>query len=99
MDDNNISEDILYYTNLAEAIDHKCDENGTNLLNTEKEADVTSIDYINETNDTSMMKILSINMMQHFICQITMNMYLLDQNMIQKDEYFFLKQFILDLLL
>ena len=31
-------------------IDHTCDDNGINLLNTEEEADVTAIQYINVTN-------------------------------------------------
>ena len=35
-------------------IAHRCDENGINLLNTEEEADVTSIQYINGTNNISM---------------------------------------------
>ena len=35
-------------------IDHTCDDNGINLLNTEEEADVTSIQSINGTNDIYM---------------------------------------------
>ena len=35
-------------------ISHTCDGNGINLLNTKEEADVTSIQYIIETNDISM---------------------------------------------
>ena len=34
-------------------MDHKCDENGNNVLNIVKEADVTSIHSINATNDIS----------------------------------------------
>ena len=54
MDENNISEEIYSRQNSAEIIDHTCDENGINLLNTEEEADVTSIHSINATNDMSM---------------------------------------------
>ena len=35
-------------------IDHTLDENGINLVNTEKEMDFTSINSINETNHISM---------------------------------------------
>ena len=35
-------------------IDHTCDDNGINLLNTEEEAYATSIKYINGTNKISM---------------------------------------------
>ena len=35
-------------------IDHTCDDNKTNLLNTEEEADVTSSKSINGTNDISL---------------------------------------------
>ena len=44
-----MSEEISSYQNLSEVIDHTCDENGNNLLNSEEEADVTSIHYINAT--------------------------------------------------
>ena len=36
--------------NQAEIIDHTCDDNVISLLNTEEEADVTSIKYINANN-------------------------------------------------
>ena len=42
-------------------IDHTCDYNVINILNTEEEAGVTSIQYINITNDISM------NYYEHFI--------------------------------
>ena len=35
-------------------IDHACDDNGINLVNTEEESYVTCINTINETNDISM---------------------------------------------
>ena len=54
MDDNNASEEIASHQNSTGVIDHTCDDNVINLLNTEEEADVTSIQYINETNDISM---------------------------------------------
>ena len=54
LDGNNISEEISYHHHSEEVIDHTCDDNGKNLLNTEEEADVTSIHYVNTTNDTSM---------------------------------------------
>ena len=36
MDENNVSKEISYNKNSSEIIDHACDENGINLLNTEK---------------------------------------------------------------
>ena len=42
------------HQNSAEVIDPKFDDNGSNLLNTEEEADVTYIHYINATNDICM---------------------------------------------
>ena len=54
MDQNNTSEEISSHQNSAEIIDHKCDDNGFNLLNTEEEAGVTSINSINGNNDISM---------------------------------------------
>ena len=54
MDENNISEEILSHTNPAEIIDHTCDDNGINLVNTEEEAIVTSIHSINAPNNISM---------------------------------------------
>ena len=33
-DDNNISEEISSHQNLAEMVDHTCDDNGNNLLST-----------------------------------------------------------------
>ena len=53
MDENIISEEISSHRSSAEVIDYACDENGNNLLNTEEEADFTSIHSINATNDTS----------------------------------------------
>ena len=53
-DEKNISEEILSHQNLSEIIDHTCDYNGINLVNTEGEADVTFIYSINATNDMSM---------------------------------------------
>ena len=71
-------------------IDHACDDNGNNVLNMEEEADVTCINYINETNDISM------NDVKHFIHkyyapfyrQRIMKVYHLYHNMIQKEEDF-----------
>ena len=50
MDDNNTSEEISCHQNPAEVIDNTCDDNEINLLNTEEEADVTSINYVNANN-------------------------------------------------
>ena len=63
---------------------------------------MTSIHYINATNDISMNDgdKLSINIMHHFYHQRIMNMYLLDQNMIQRNgELDTIKKGMLDLLL
>ena len=92
MDDNNASEELAYHQNSTGVIDHTCDDNGINLLNTEEEADVTSIYYINGTNYLSMNddKHLSINIMHHFYHQIITKMYLLYHNMIQKNEEYVL---------
>ena len=54
MDKSNISEEISYNHNSSEVIYHTCDDNGNNLLNYEKEADVTSINYINAMNNLYM---------------------------------------------
>ena len=54
MDENNKGEEISSHQNIAEVIDHTCDDNGINLINTQEEADVKNINYINATNDTSM---------------------------------------------
>ena len=54
MDDNNASEEIAFHHNSTGVIYHTCDDNGNNLLNTEEEADFTSTQYINRTNDISM---------------------------------------------
>ena len=35
-------------------IDHTCDNNGINLLNTEEDVDITSVQSINGNNDISM---------------------------------------------
>ena len=88
MDDNNASEELASHQNSTGVIDHTYDDNVINLLNTEEEADVTSIQSINRSNDTSMHndENLSINIMQRFNNKIIMNMYLLDQNMIQQNE-------------
>ena len=51
MDDKNASEELSFHQNSTGVIDHTCDYNGINLLNTDKEAGVTSIKYINGTNE------------------------------------------------
>ena len=53
-DDNNTSEEISSHKNSAELIDHTCDDNGINLLNTEEESNITSIQSINGNNYISM---------------------------------------------
>ena len=45
--DNNASEELGSHQNSTRLIAHKCYDNGINLLNTEEEADVTSIQSIN----------------------------------------------------
>ena len=52
-DENNASEEISSHKNSTGVIYHTCDDNGINLLNTQEEADVTSIQSINRTNDIS----------------------------------------------
>ena len=54
MDEKYISEEISSHHNSAEVIDHTCDDNGNNILNTEEEGAITSTHYINETNYISM---------------------------------------------
>ena len=54
MDDNNASEEIASPNISTGVIDHTCDDNGVNLLNTEKQQGVTYINYINGDNDISM---------------------------------------------
>ena len=54
IDEKNISEEISSHQNSSEVIDHTCDENGINLLNTEEEADFASINSINTTHYISM---------------------------------------------
>ena len=84
---NNITEDISSHQNSAEIIDHALDENGINLFNTKEAVDIKSINSINETNQ------ISINDDENYIheyyapfyYQITMNMYLQDQNMIHQN--------------
>ena len=49
----NISEEISSHQNSKEIIEHACDNNGINLVNTQEEAGVTCIHAINETNDIS----------------------------------------------
>ena len=91
LDDNNTSEEISPHQNSAEVIDHTCDDNGINLFNTEEEADLTSINFINATNYVSM------NGDDNFIYkyyapfyhQRIMKMYLLYQNMIRQNNFFF----------
>ena len=94
MDDNNTSEEISSHINSAEVIDHTYDYNGINLINAEEEADVTSIHYINVTNDISMSydDNLSINIIHHFYHRIIMKKYLLDHNMIHKNKEFVAKK-------
>ena len=53
MDVNNISEKISSHHNSEDLIDHVCDENGNNLINTATEEDITSIHSINATNNIS----------------------------------------------
>ena len=53
MDDNNASEEISSHHNSTGVIDHICDSNRINLLNTKEEADATPIQYINGTNNIS----------------------------------------------
>ena len=54
IDEKNISEEISSHQNPVEIIDHKCDDNGSNLPNTEEEVDFTLIHSINTTNYISM---------------------------------------------
>ena len=53
-DEKFISEEISYNQNSAEIIDHTFYYNVMNLLDTKEEADVTSIHFVNATNDISM---------------------------------------------
>ena len=53
MDDNNTSVELACYQSLTGVIAHTYNDNVINLLNTEEEEDVTSIQYINGTNDIS----------------------------------------------
>ena len=50
MDGNSISEEISSRHNSSEVLDHKCDDNGNNLLNTDEEEAVISIHSINAAN-------------------------------------------------
>ena len=61
------------------------------LLNTEEEGDVPSIFYINKTNEISMHddKNFIHKYYAPFFCQIIMNIYFLDHNMIQGNGYYF----------
>ena len=43
MDDNNASEKMASHKNSTGVTDHKCDDNGIHLLNTEDEVDVTYV--------------------------------------------------------
>ena len=53
-DDNNTSEEISCHQEATKVLDHKCYDNGNNVLNIEKEAIVTSIHYINTINEIYM---------------------------------------------
>ena len=53
MDYKNASEQIASHNNSTGVIDHTCNYNGIDLINTEEEADVTSIQSMNRTNDIS----------------------------------------------
>ena len=89
-DEKNTSEEISCHQNLAEVIDHTCDENGNNVLNIEEVADVTSIYSVNAiiTYLRTMMIILSINITNHSYHLIITKMYLIKHNMIQRNEDF-----------
>ena len=50
MDDNNASEEMASHKISTKVIDHTCYDNGIDLVNTEEEVDVTSIQSINGTN-------------------------------------------------
>ena len=88
MDDNTSSEEIEYHNNSTGVIDHTFDGNWINLLNTEEESNITSIQSINGNNYISM------NDNENFIHkyyapfyhQKIMKMYILYQNMIQQNE-------------
>ena len=54
MDESNAIEEMSSNHNSIGVIDHTCDENVINLLNTEEEAYFTSIKSVNGTNDMSM---------------------------------------------
>ena len=88
MDDNTSSEEIEYHNNSTGVIDHTFDGNWINLLNTEEEVDVTSIQYINGTNEIYMNadEKVSIKIMHHFYNQRIMKMYPPDQNIVQRNE-------------
>ena len=88
MDVNNTSEAISYHQILAKGIDHTCDDNGNNLPNTEEEADVTSIHYINATNEISIND--DDNSIHKYYALLLssgiMRMYRLYQNIIQQNK-------------
>ena len=50
MDEKKVSDEIESYQNLKGVIDHTRAYDGINVLSTEEEADVTSIQSINGTN-------------------------------------------------
>ena len=54
MNEKNTSEEKSSHQNSAQVIDHTCDDNGINLLNTEEKSYFKSIHYINATNDIYM---------------------------------------------
>ena len=87
---NNISKNISSHQNSAQIIDHTCDDNGINIVNTEEGADLTSIHYINEINVTSMND--NENYIHEYYAQFyyqrTVNMYFQQHNMIQQNEGF-----------
>ena len=49
-----VAEELASHKNSIGVIDHICDDNGINLLNTEEEVDFTSIQSINGNNDIYM---------------------------------------------
>ena len=51
MDDRNENEELASHQNSTGMIDHTCNYNEINLLNTKEETDITYIQYINGTND------------------------------------------------
>ena len=85
-----MSEEISSYQNLSEVIDHTCDENGNNLLNSEEErmSHPFIISMQLNTYVVIIIKTLSINIMHHLYHQIIIKIYLLDQNIIQQNKLY-----------